>query len=409
MRVVAFGLALVLALAPSSVLAGSASAPEVEDPAGDVNAQHFVDTGLLNGLDELSEETEMAGDIVKAWVHGETEDAFEATVELDALPSEGEIELALPEVWLHVSVQDTVYHVRTGLELASSGGLLEAEHELYQHASPVGMLSGTVDADAGQITVTLPKASVGSPQPGDRLTQMHASTHLEVDGQDGLVLDYAPDAEAVDPTELDDPTQLDPSELGLGPELSYGQAYMFGDFQGASDVTVDASPDSLELQAGESGQAALTVANQGDAQDTVTVQAGQAPAGWNIDASPAQVPLGPGQSQQVIVTVAAPQGASGQHLILMEAAPGLGSSALTALSVTVHEAQEDPSEPDPNGDNGSETPQDPAPGDDGEDADGDEPGGEPGDDDGQNGAPGPGLAGLIAALTASVALSRRRA
>lgn len=404
-------IALMLVAASGLAAAQTDQDAQIQDEEGDVDAQHLFDTGALTSdLDDSEvpqEDIETSGDVVRAWFHDETPNAFRITIELSNIPNNESFPAPVAEVWTHFVVKQTQYHIEGELASPGEGMPLEPRYQLYENDVAAGTLTGDVDRADNKTWVIVPKEKIGSPEPGDTLTEPYITTHVP---QEGLgsdaspVLDYAPSPHQIAVSQDVEPTDVAPAVIGLGPTLDYGEAYEFGDYPGAGGLFLEVQPSAVVVTAGETATAELVITN--DAPDAHDVQlAADAPSGWDIGAETASLTIAPGATDRVQVSVTPASGADGQEIVRFSAATtGLADDA--SLSVTAQPASSgsggsDAGDTGGSSDDGSST----SLTDDASSSGAEAEEGEAGEE--QNGAPSP-AAWLIASVTGAVAWVTRR-
>lgn len=338
MRRLSLSIVLVLLTASGLATAADGSEGRVQDDQGDVSLQHLVTVSGMPEEASAQEQVKLAGDITEAWVAGETDGTVTLTVGLANLSDNETVPSPLAEIWTHFTIGDRDYHVEAELATPQESQTLQARYQLYEGSTARAEPTGSLDRQADTITFTLEKTSIGDPQPGERLTRFHVTSHVPQEGlrpASSPVLDYAPSPQTLTVSQDTDPTRLDPTQLGLGPELTYGTPYEFGDYQGIDDLTVQASPSSLTVTAGQQGQIAINVVNDAPAADTVHLTTGNLPSGWSLSATTNEISLDSGEAGQSIVTIQPPSQARGQHLITLKVTSDLGADRPITVSASV--------------------------------------------------------------------------
>jgi hypothetical protein len=364
----ALSLLIAVLLVAQPALAGSQAVPEIDDESGDVDAQHLVDvqapeqgagTGDVSGDETLEDETsdlpdeevpddqESSADILKAWVDRETEDSFVVNVEVADLPEELEVSAPLVEIWTHFTVREGDYHTVARLSAPDDGGPTEASYELYQGDSRQDDLLGNVDAETDIVSMRVAKADVRDPGGDDALTDFHATTHV-ADGQ--AVLDYAPGANETSLPDAGEDDGAEPTDLSVDPR--YGADYGFTSFEDeTSRISLSLTPGSLEVDAGQTATFAVTVDNDAEASDTVTLSSWDQPSGWDVDVEPSQLAVDAKSSETAELVVTPASDAEGQELVHVQATSDRGADKEATVSVTALSSDDGSSSSD-DGDDG---------------------------------------------------------
>ncbi len=375
--------------------------------------QHYIDSGALSEADVAPEEARTVGDIHAAWISTESRDAFTLVIQVADIPDENGFSSPLAELWAHFTIGGQAYHASSVLSLAEGSDKITSRQELWRDQSSLGEIAGAVQPEDNQVVFRIAKADVGGPSVGDELTRFYVTSHLP---NQGLVLDYAPHAQGLTPDD-----HIDPLNPTLGPSLSFGDTYAFGQFEGAvpSAIQLVATPNSLELASGDQGVVSITVANDADQADTVELTVGDVPDDWSARLDDSRVTLDPGQAKILRLYVTAPSDAAGQDLLTLHAtSEPLGADRALAISVSATPpapSPQDPGSPSGDGDSTGAAGQDGSAGADGSSnaASGDDQdaAGSEQDGDGQageeNDAPGPGVL-LILGAVGLMALARAR-
>ncbi|PSG97361.1 hypothetical protein BRD56_05790 [Thermoplasmatales archaeon SW_10_69_26] len=396
--------ALASSLLVSPALAGSPSDPEIGDDEGDVNVQHMVDAGVLDE-EAPRDELATAGDVTKAWIDKdkETRDSFTVVVEVADIPDDENVSSPLVDVWSHFTVREGDYHVKASLTKPSSGEPMEASYELYLDETAVGELTGSVDAEADRLSVRVPKADVRDPGGDDELSSFYVTTHAP---DSGVTLDYAPGAKQDNVVE-EDATASDPTSLSLAPSPSYGDRYAFQDMEEtASQITVDVTPESLEIEAGQQESFAVRVVNDAEEADEASLSVSNTPPGWSARLDPGSMTVPAKGSQTATLHVTPADDAEGHELMDLNVVTSLGADKGASVSVIAVQsgdasAEEPDAEQSPAQDEAEDT--------------GDEPAPAAGDDPEQSSAkeeadaiPTPSVVAVLAGLAAVATLLRRR-
>lgn len=114
--------------------------------------------------------------------------------------------------------------------------------------------------------------------------------------------------------------------------------------QPAVEVGCDDCP--VEIRAGESGTAQVTVTNTGNVEDTYTVTVDGLPEGWSATAEPAEITLAPGASADTAVTVEVPRSEQrGAHELTVTATSSVDPTVTGSAELTVRVRKGRPSEP----------------------------------------------------------------
>lgn len=330
-------ISFMLLVAAGSAMAGSPSSPEIADDPDDMTSQYWLHAKALDdGPEDLTPSQLSAinasADLLGAWVHGESEDLFMITVQVAELPDTENVSGPLVDVSAFFTIGTERYEARTELSVPAETKDLQASFTLFSEGSQVAALAGNVENETDRLTLIVPKDAVGNPGFGDTLTEFYLTSSL-ADG--GFILDYAPGQPKVNPLtgDLADP--------GLGPSPEHGQTYEFGQYEGAVSPAIQATatPSSLMIQAGQTGQVSIQVANQAEQADTVTLAVADRPTGWTVELEETQVALDPGQSELITLTVGTPSDASGQAILALSlvSAP-LGADHKLPISVQVQPA-----------------------------------------------------------------------
>lgn len=308
-------LVIVVALLASTgpVLAGTSTDPEIEDERGDVDVQHLVEADALSHIDASEAEIEASGDVVKAWVHDESPRAFTITIELAEIPDEAETDGPLVEVWTHEQIREGEFHTRSAIGNADSGDPLSVDHDLFLDETKLGSLSGSLDTEENRLSLRLAKADVRDPGEGDALSGFYVTTHVP---ETGAVLDYAPGTARESVPDFVEAQTADPTDLALAVDAEFGRSYSFQSFdQGDSELSVDATPSSREIQAGEQAEFAIRVMNQGGEEEDVSLDVLDAPQGWNLRLQPNSLTVPASGSQTASLFVTPANNADGHELI----------------------------------------------------------------------------------------------
>lgn len=419
MRRLSLTLVLALVAASATALAADGSEGVVDDETGDVSVQHLVAVQGLPETPSAQEQVELAGDIVQAVVAQETRDSLTFTVTMANLSDNETVPSPLAEVWTHFTVGQTAYHVEAELATPQESDRLQARFQLYEGSTATAEPTGSLDRAGDSFTFTLDKADIGTPQPGEMLTRFYVTSHVPQEGlkpASSPVLDYAPSAQQITVSQETDPTAIDPTHLGLTPAPGYGTPYEFGDYQGIDDLTVQATPTSTTVTAGQSAKVQINVVNQAPKADTVYLTAGNVPSGWTVSAPSDEATLDSGDSYTFTVTIDSPRGARGQHFISLKLTSDLGANQPLSISVSAQAPPQDTgstqggSSPAGSGaDGGAPTGgSSPAAGDGASTPSHQDDGHEDNaSDEEENGAPSP-AAGLVVGLMAAIAWTTRR-
>lgn len=331
-------LLLVVSLLATPALAGSQQDPEIEDENGDVDVQHLVDAGALSGQNVSAEELETSADVTKAWVDQETEDSFQVNVELADVPDEENLSSPLVDVWVHFTVKDGAFHTAASLSSPKSGAPVQGSYQLYLDESKVGSLTGTVDVEGDVVSIRVPKADVRDPVEGDELSDFYVTTHAP---DSEAVLDYAPGAKEQSLSSLAEDDSADPTALDLSPTASYGDDYEFkatGDK--TSRISVDVTPSSLEVTAGEQESFAVRITNDADGPDDVSLTLGNTPSGWSATLEQSGLSV-PAQSSEIVTLfISPPADAEGHELVHLQVTSERGADKGASVSVVAVQPEE---------------------------------------------------------------------
>lgn len=324
-------LLLVVSLLATPALAGSPGDPEIEDEKGDVEVQHLVDAGALSDENLSAEELNTTADVVKAWIDQETEDSFQVNVELADVPDDENLSSPVVDVWAHFDVKDGAFHTAAALSSPKSGAPVQGTYELYLDESKVGSLTGDVDVDGDIVSIRVPKADVRDPVEGDQLSSFYVTTHAP-DSQ--AVLDYAPGAKSNSLSSLASADSADPTALDLSPTASYGDSY---EFQAIGDktsrISVDVTPSSLEVTAGEQESFAVRITNDADGADEVSLTLGNTPSGWSATLEKGSLTVPAKGSEIVTLYVSPPEHAEGHELVHLKVTSERGADKGASVSI----------------------------------------------------------------------------
>ena len=181
------GLMLALAVAPTAVLAGTETDPEITDVGGDAT----------NGRSDM--------DIMKAWVADETNTTLTFRVLLDALNlfSPRSDWQSLPQVIYdyYFSFEGSDYALRASIPvhgpLAAFAGFslykveygATSENMTFQAAD--GTVNGLYSSGGAYVEMTVNKENIGGPTRGDLITHMWCAVYYQPRGQDRQRIDTA--------------------------------------------------------------------------------------------------------------------------------------------------------------------------------------------------------------------------
>lgn len=366
-----------LCLVTMPAMAGTASDPEVEDERGDVDVQHLVDADIIDGETDAPEEIETAADVLRSWIDKETEESFEVNVQLADLPDDASSPIV--EVWAHFTIRDGTYHAAATLSSPQDGAPVQGSYTLYLDEANVGDLSGDVDADQDVVSFRVPKASVRDPGEGDALTRFHVTTHEPVSG---AALDYAPGTNERSLPSILEAEEADPTDLDLAADARFGRSYAFDGFtEPTSRLSVDVTPSSLEVPAGEEGSFAVRIVNDADVAEDVSVTSSNAPPGWAARVAPSSVTVPAHGSQTVSLSVTPADDADGHELLDVNVVGEHGADKGVSVSVVAIQPDEG-GDPSPTTDRSGD--RSPSAGSSSDDGSG--PGSASGDDDGAGSA-----------------------
>jgi hypothetical protein len=307
----------------------------VTDDRGDIDVQHLVEADFLRS-EVSAEELDTSGDVTRAWIDQETEDSFEINVELADVPDDRNVSSPLVEVWAHFTVREGDYHAAARLATPQSGEPVEGTYELYLDDAKTSDLAGDVDVDADLVTFRVPKPDVRDPGEGDELSSFHVTTHAP---ETQAALDYAPDADGQALPSLEDAERLEPTNLQLAAEARYGDTYAFQSFaEPDSRLSVDVTPESLEVEAGQQATFAVRVVNDADQAEEVSLTVANTPPGWSVDLSPSGFAVPAYGSQSAELQVRPADDAEGHQLVDIHLTGERGADKGASVSVVAVQA-----------------------------------------------------------------------
>lgn len=323
---------IALTMVASPALAGSPDEPEIEDDAGDVDVQHLVDAGLLVQAGVSRPAIDAAADVTDAWITSETRGSFEVAVQLSNLPDNRNISTPLSEVWLHFEILDGSYHARAVLSSPQPGAPLQANYELFLDDEKQENLKGSVDNGDNIVWFHVPKQAVRDPGEGDKLTQFYVTTHLPGPQP---VLDYAPGATAQSIPDASGAESADPTSLQLSPTPNHGDHYTFDSFDSKpSMMSIDVTPSSLEVEAGESEEFAVRIVNDGEGAGEVSLSVGNTPDGWSVNVEPTKFTVDPASSKTATLHVTPASDAEGHELVQLQMSSAPNTDKQVSVSIT---------------------------------------------------------------------------
>lgn len=338
---------VVALLLAAPVMAGTSEDPEIQDDKDDARVDHLQDDGLLAGGDDPDPQVEASGDIVRAWIGEETRDAFAIHVEVADLPPAEDVSSPLVELWTHFTIDDEGYHASATITSASSSAPLETGNELYRADTSLGAIPGTVEPADPSVALAVPKPEVGDPASGDQLTRLHVTSH---EPQDHAPLDYAPgDNEDSLPT-IGDTESADPRDLSLSSHASFGDTYTFGFLEDEEDpqsdddasgsdkgedgFTLETSTPSLEIPAGKQTLVNVTVTNDDQGSDELSLATPHLPSGWEALVEPRSLELSSYEAQTVTLGLTPPPDAEDAKTVQVQAVREDGVERTVTLSVS---------------------------------------------------------------------------
>jgi hypothetical protein len=389
-----------------SLSASGPGNPEILDAVGDVNPAAFLLNDPSNGA---AFRNMSAYDLERVYVLIETHSLVLLQFRVANLPDSWAVpptlptgqptpvgaNLSQPHVVLaaNFTVKGVSYEARANLTQPTGSGV----RDTYAVAGPAGMqpVAGTFNVWENTVTISIPKALIGSPRAGEKLT------HFRAEGRFGeLKLDFAPNA-------VDYIPNADPNVVGIvlrkltGTQVvqpQYGQDYTFGNYPGAAGGGIALQAPSLakSVQAGQSVTYLVYVKNQAAVGDTVYLTLNSPGAGVAQHLSLTEIVLNPAEDQTVVVTVSTGANAPPSVDTVLTAVSRLGDTATLTLHTTVVDAGGGSG--GSNGSNGGSGSAGP-----GSASDGFNPDGRPKKD-----TPAPALVWVLASLVALIAWHRRR-
>lgn len=326
---------LSLSLLASPALAGTPSKPEIPDDTGDVDVQHLVDLGLFEDETIPRDKAETIGDITRAWVHTETADSFQVSIELAEIPDQENTSAPLMEAWVHWTIndEDPRYHAQAVLVSPQPDAPLQANYKLYEGSSQIAELPGSVDTQNDTIRFSVSKATIGDVAEGDAFTQAYVTTHLPVSQ---ATVDYAPGARSENvPASQQDLSSVDPTSLSLAPSPEFGSDYDFQDFQAPEgDLDVSVTPSSLEVEAGEKGKVSVRVVNNAEEADAAQLSVGTTPSGWSATTESSTLDVPSGEDRRTFLFISPAEDAEGLEFVDLTVSSSFSGEVTKTIAVT---------------------------------------------------------------------------
>lgn len=326
---------LLVASGLPSLLATGPGNPEITDASGDVFPAAFF---VNDPTHAAAFQNASSYDLVKVYVLAETTDQFLIEFRVRDLPEAWAVppefapeeEQASPHQTtpaVHLAANFTVkgktYEAVARLATPSGTGLVDSY--FLRDAGDEIALSGSFDAEADTVTLTVPKHRVGSPAFGDFLTKFRA------EGRFGETpLDFAPDTVDYEPDTSGGPAivQIIVEKLAGRQvvEPRYGSNYAFGDYPGgvSGDILLVSDQTTGTVQAGESIVYFVKAKNRAPVSDTIFLTASSPREGVAHHLSETRLYLGAGSEQVVSFTVSTSRGVSGLSAATVDASSQLG-------------------------------------------------------------------------------------